>query len=133
MTFWEKIKGFLSNENTLLFAIVVLCSVCSFGLGRLSAMSEIDEPVEYIKASSSVARLVKTSTTGDKLSANVAQATVEPNTQEGQVTASKNGKNYYFESCSGAKRISEKNKITFSSAEEAEKAGYTISATCDAQ
>jgi len=48
------------------------------------------------------------------------------------VVASKNGTKYYFSWCSGISRISVANKVTFSSAKEAEKAGYTIAANCTA-
>ncbi len=44
--------------------------------------------------------------------------------------ASKNGQVYHLPHCSGAKNISEANKITFTSKEEAEAAGYRPAANC---
>lgn len=48
----------------------------------------------------------------------------------GKYVASRNGTKYYLPTCSGAKSISEANKIWFSTKEEAEKAGYAPSAAC---
>lgn len=50
----------------------------------------------------------------------------------GQVVASKSGTKYYFSHCSGASRISDANKIWFTSAVAAERAGYTLAANCRA-
>src|SRR3989339_570006 len=47
------------------------------------------------------------------------------------VVASSRGSKYYFAACSGAKSISPKNKITFTSPEEAEKRGYTQASGCE--
>lgn len=47
-----------------------------------------------------------------------------------KIVASKNGKKYYFEHCSGVKRIKEANKIWFSSEFEAKKAGLTLASNC---
>lgn len=44
--------------------------------------------------------------------------------------ASVNGTKYHLSWCSGAQRIKEQNKITFSSRKEAEDAGYTPAANC---
>jgi hypothetical protein len=50
--------------------------------------------------------------------------------QTGNIVASKNGTKYYYSWCGGASRISEKNKITFSSIEEARSLGYTPASNC---
>lgn len=44
--------------------------------------------------------------------------------------ASKNGAKYYYPWCSGAGRIKEENKIWFSSANEAQQAGFAPAANC---
>jgi len=44
--------------------------------------------------------------------------------------ASKNGKLYYKPSCPTVKRIKEENKVWFTTALEAEKAGYKLSTSC---
>jgi hypothetical protein len=48
----------------------------------------------------------------------------------GQVIAAKTGKKYYLPLCATAKKISEKNKIYFASAKEAERAGFTPASNC---
>ncbi|MEN9647778.1 MAG: Metal binding domain of Ada [Candidatus Parcubacteria bacterium] len=46
------------------------------------------------------------------------------------VYASKTGKKYYYNDCSGLARIKEANRVSFASAALAEQAGYTIAAHC---
>ena len=48
----------------------------------------------------------------------------------GKYFASKNGHKYYSAGCSAGKSIKQENRIYFSSAPEAEKAGYTSSSSC---
>jgi hypothetical protein len=47
------------------------------------------------------------------------------------VVASSRGSKYYFAACAGAKSISPKNRVTFTSPEEAERRGYTQAAGCE--
>ena len=49
---------------------------------------------------------------------------------KGLLVASKTGKKYHFPWCAGASQITDKNKIWFSSYEEAQKAGYTAAFNC---
>jgi len=48
----------------------------------------------------------------------------------GNYVASKTGKNYYFISCSGVKRIKEENRVFFNTKEDAENRGLIPSKTC---
>ncbi len=50
--------------------------------------------------------------------------------EKGDIVASSRGSKYYYVYCSGAKTLSESNKIYFSSEEEAEANGYTLSTSC---
>ncbi len=50
---------------------------------------------------------------------------------KGNYVASRSGSFYYLPSCSGAKRIKEKNQVWFQTKEEAEVRGLKPSATCD--
>ncbi len=50
--------------------------------------------------------------------------------QKGDIVASSRGSKYYYVYCSGAKSLSEANKIYFSSEEEAEANGYSLSTSC---
>ncbi|MFO0718953.1 MAG: hypothetical protein U0522_02915 [Candidatus Paceibacterota bacterium] len=107
--------------------ILILVAISSFGLGKISANRQERTPIilgafetpknPEIKGEISNIPAISTS---KKVS----------ETAGGVVIASKKGKNYYFPSCAGAKRIVEENKITFSSIAEAEKAGYKLGANC---
>ncbi|PIT91510.1 hypothetical protein COU17_00030 [Candidatus Kaiserbacteria bacterium CG10_big_fil_rev_8_21_14_0_10_49_17] len=112
----EKIKSF---EPLLLILAIILVGTAGFGLGRLSVLETATEPVwiEYPEGYSGE----------DILSASAARA---PEIAGGEVVASKNGSKYHYPWCSGAKRIAEKNLITFSSITEARAAGYEPAANC---
>jgi endonuclease YncB( thermonuclease family)/methylphosphotriester-DNA--protein-cysteine methyltransferase len=49
---------------------------------------------------------------------------------EGPVIGNKNSKKYHLTNCPGYKQVSEKNRVAFKSAEEAEAAGYTRASNC---
>ena len=103
-----------------LFLSLLICLVAalSFGLGRLSGQGR-GEPVrvEYDPALSTAAAAA---------SAPVLQSS------NGAVVGSKSGSKYHYPACPGAKQIKEANKISFSSKEVAEAAGYTLAANCKA-
>ena len=54
----------------------------------------------------------------------------EVGTQSGMYVASRSGSYYYLPTCSGAKRIKEKNQVWFVSREDAEARGLKPSASC---
>jgi hypothetical protein len=107
-------------EDLALALIIILVAASSFGLGRLSVTEKPREPL--------VIRGGKNNAALENLAA--AGATTASSNAEGPVVASKAGAKYHYPWCPGAKTISEKNKITFHNAEEAEKAGYTKANNC---
>ncbi len=118
---WEiiyKIKQGIENREFLIALLVLLVSLGSFGLGRLSKIEETKEPVriEYD---------VQKKTTEQSATVSLSAPLTEK-----LFVASKNGTKYHHPWCSGAERISEANKIWFNSKEEAEKAGYTPAQNC---
>lgn len=116
----EKIKDWaLRAEETPIFItlIIIMVAFASFGLGRLSLIDEKRAPVKIIVP---------------KEAGGTGSASAALSMPQTSVVASKNGAKYYFSWCSGISRISEANKVTFPSAKEAEKAGYTIAANCTA-
>ena len=132
----NKIKGIIGIDSTtfLLLCILVLVSLGSFGLGRLS-VSNTDEN-SSIKLENTSEGIVK-GEIGKSIKAESNMESVvgsmnkvEEIQKEKMYVASKNGKLYYAISCSGAKRISEKNRVWFASASDAEKSGYTPSSSC---
>lgn len=123
--FSNKIKGKINIDSYTLLClfIVVLVGLSSFGLGRLSV---IDNKSEDIKLENKSDQFVK-----NEVGKSGEQKIIEDiSSREKMYIASKNGKLYYGVTCSGAKRISEKNAIWFADKEEAEKAGYELSSSC---
>lgn len=106
-------------KDALLAAILVLSCGVSFGLGMLTEREGgkgTGFSIEYPAGA---------------LGAAVGAAGAPVATPEGaQYVASKNGTKYHALWCSGAKTISEANKIWFSTKEEAEARGYTPAANC---
>ncbi len=124
--FSNKIKGKLGIDTTTIMClfVLVLVAVSSFGLGRLSTYNK--NSFDSVSDNESI-QVVKS----EIGKSGEAQVLDEGDTQEKKMyIASKNGKLYYSIGCSGAKRISEKNAIWFASANDAEKAGYTIASSC---
>jgi len=108
-------------KRFFLSLVIILVALLAFGLGRLSGQGvhsgvSIDYDPNFLEASSTPERAQTAQTSA------VIEATV------GQVTASSKGTKYYYSTCKNT--ISAANKITFTSASEAEKAGYTLAANC---
>lgn len=112
----KKIKDIALNQSSYLTLVIVLVAVASFGLGRRSVSEEV-KPVGTAPA--------------DMESRGV-ESVVDDNisTSDTYYVASKNGEAYHLPFCSGAKRISEANLVTFASKAEAETAGYRPAANC---
>lgn len=112
----EKCKSLVARvpRDILYMATLLLASSLSFGLGFFAGLDARQENNISIEATPY---------------ASTATAVEFPE-QEGQVVASKSGTKYYFTHCSGAARISDANKVWFTSATTAEKAGYTLAVNC---
>lgn len=127
--FTDKIKGKLGIDvyTLICLCIVVLVGLASFGLGRLSAVDNADK--SNYKLGNDNTSLVKEEIGNSNLAEN--GIALDPSLSKKRMyVASKNGKLYYSVGCSGAKRISAKNEIWFATSSEAEKAGFTLSASC---
>ncbi len=120
-TFWQDNK-----REIWLSIIVILVAFSSFEIGRISVLEEKDYK-NSSNLSSGLLKIPKESQTAFAKETLKAQDAKDNNLQ---ITASKNGTRYYFSYCSGANRISAKNKIYFKSEEEAKKAGYTLASGC---
>lgn len=130
----EKLKDFLSGRYFVPI-VIILITIISFSLGRVSGLQEKREPVRIINNSSA-------NPLSASAKASDGQATSLPSLEQsaavgasdttsgGVVVASKNSTKYHYPWCSGAKRISPKNLISFNSIEEARASGYTPAANC---
>ena len=115
-------------KRYFLVLVVILVGALSFGLGRLSSQSrpsgvKIEYDPALIDGTSTKSAQASTDTS-------ISQTSTVINTEKGggRVFASSKGTRYYYEGCRNT--ISDKNKVYFNSASEAEAAGYTLAANC---
>ena len=110
------IEHFPLFKKLFLSIVIILVAVLSFGIGRLSVVDN-SQPIkiEYDPVISSQA------------SVSSALSNIE---NSSSVVVSKNGSKYHYQYCSGAKQITEGNKIIFATPSAAEVAGYTLASNC---
>jgi hypothetical protein len=132
---WEKIKGYGGIDKTgLLYVFLVLgVGIASFELGRLSMAGfgqDRRDNGNIIIYDTSKAYMTAAGAGGDASLPSDQPEGVVATAESGSYVASKSGKLYYTASCSGAKRILDKNKVWFDTAGDAEKSGYTRATSC---
>jgi len=107
----DKIKPI---ENDLIIVIIIiLVTFTVFGLYKLAELRGNKTPITIEKKIAAGEKSVLNAENTEKL-----------------FVASKNGTKYYYPWCSGVSRIKEENKVWFSSADEAKKAGFAPAANC---
>lgn len=124
----SRVKEFIQayEADIVLVIGILLVSIMSFGLGRLSAGRAEHTPIR-IEEKTGLA-----SYQPQPQSPTSSPAAPSPShSLQAQVVASKNGTRYYFPWCSGVKLIKESNKIRFTSEAEAKQAGYELAANCN--
>ncbi|HEY4480366.1 MAG TPA: hypothetical protein VJB58_02770 [Candidatus Paceibacterota bacterium] len=132
--FKAKLEAFLESRY-FLASVLVLVALASFFLGRISGATKTREPVRVYNSNNSLPNSSLNLREGSSApletqqnSASLISGTSYPSAET--VVASKNGTKYHYPWCAGAKQITEKNKITFNSIEEARAKGYTPAANC---
>lgn len=124
----EKIKLFLESEkgkDILVIMIVILVGLGSFELGRLSKETNSEGiKIEYPSQNQTKTANVISATESDS---------GRPTSEKSNKTffASSRGSKYYSISCSAGKTIKQENRVYFTTGEEAEVAGYTLSSSCN--
>lgn len=93
--------------------VVILVSLLSFGVGRLTTTQR-----EGVKINFDQSLLQNT----------VSTASVASAVSAGKISASVNGTRYYYPHCKST--VSEKNKVFFDTAAQAEEAGYELAVNC---
>lgn len=124
----EKIKQFIESEkgkDILIVVIVILVGLGSFELGRLSKGNtssgvKILNEIQSANVISATNNLEVLPSSGEKTSKSVSK----------NFFASSKGTKYYSIGCSAGKTIKQENRIYFSTGDEAQKAGYTLSSSC---
>lgn len=107
-----QIKGIYNIDKFFLGALIVLLSLSSFSLGRLSKI--FDDRPEF-----SFQNLPGLETN-----------TLNPVVSTGTIVATKGGKKYYFVWCKAVVNLKEQNKIYFNSEDDAKRAGKTLANNC---
>lgn len=119
-----KIKQFLESDrgkDISTVIIVILVGLASFELGRLSKGNDGSGiKIEYPNQEANVVSSVESSS----LLQNIRTSTGK------NFFASSKGSKYYPVGCAGGQNIKQENKIYFATREEAERAGYELSASC---
>jgi len=128
----EKIKQFIQGEkgkDILTVLIVILVGLGSFMLGRLSkgnVPQDTQAPYANQDNGNQDANVVSAS--------NVIQQGESPTSGSSSnepFFGSSKGKKYYTTNCSAGKTIKQENKIYFATEVAAQKAGYTLSSSCN--
>lgn len=120
----EKIKSFIESEkgkDILIVIIVIMVGLGSFELGRLS------------KETTSGGLKIEYPDQNTNQPANVVSAIPDVGrpTSDKTFFASSRGSKYYTTSCSAGKTIKQENRVYFTTGEEAQRAGYTLSSSCN--
>lgn len=121
----KKVKEW--QTEIILSATVILVSFLSFQAGKIYYLGQSTNPL--VVQSANMAEILVPEE-GSTAPSSTPQTLLKPNALNLQVVASKNSDKYHFLWCSGAAKISSKNKITFASETEAIAAGYTLAANC---
>ena len=127
----SKLLEFIKNKQSelVLGIAVTLISIIAFESGKISALRHLKEPLEIKNSLTNTYENSNMSNQSQKNSIRQNKAgTILKN--DFHVVASKNSMAYHFSWCSGAKRIKEENKITFSSEQDAKNRGYTLASNC---
>ncbi len=129
----EKIKQFIESDkgkDILIVIIVILVGLGSFELGRLSKEnSSSGVKIEYPNQDSAQGT-EQASNAVSAVSSSIARTS--NSTPAGKnYFASSRGSKYYTLGCSAGKSIKQSNRVYFATSDEAEKAGYTLSSSCN--
>lgn len=114
------IKKWIIDDSLFYCIALILISIGSFGLGRLSINATVAPGLPTQSAGISVVN--------DPTQTNT--ASVVNNEGRALFVGSKNGTKYHALNCPGASQIKEENKVSFSSEEEAKAQGYSPAANC---
>jgi hypothetical protein len=141
--FGRKIKSWAASRqgrDVYIVTLIIVVGFGAFGLGRLSVSqndSTSSVQLVYPRGESGTVSVVPASILSPK-SSSVSTPSIKSDlslqnsvdNSGKDIVASSRGSKYYYTWCSGAKNLSEANKIFFSTESEAEAAGYSKSTSC---
>ena len=121
------VKQFLGSEkgkDIVIVFIVILVGLGSFELGRLSKENNKEGlKIEYTDPNMTQTANIISTVSNDENGASI-------NNTGKNFFASSRGSKYYSLGCSAGKTIKQENRVYFTTGEEAEVAGYTLSSSC---
>lgn len=133
----DKIKGTRAIDKVTIMYLLLVVGVgtSAFGLGRLSVDTKPSTGSLRLQEQTATASLSgieehytsKNVSQSSRLTTSVSSST---SSTSKNFVASKHGKLYYPKACKGANRIKPENEVWFSTATDAEKAGYTSAPSC---
>lgn len=129
---YKKLKSHLGNDAIFMAVLLLLVGIVSFGLGRLSVDDTWAEKTSSTKiglVSGALMPIVATTSSSSSEVVAVPLLSV-PAVDNARYVGSKSGTKYHLVTCPGAKQIKLENKIYFTTATEAEAAGYSKAANC---
>lgn len=113
----QKFKDVIAEDVYFFSLLIIVVSILSFGLGRLS-MQDIATSQQAAVQLTQKAQILPEPTLSDSGELNQ------------QLVGSKNGTKYHALWCPGATQIKDANKIYFASVQEAHAKGYSPAANC---
>ena len=134
----EKIKHFLSSQkgkNILTVLILILVGLGSFSLGRMSkgsyeAKLSPQYSSEMAQKAVSEVNSANTGQTSQKGVSGVSASSGASVPAGKNFFASSRGTKYYPVGCPAGQNLKPDNRVYFTTGEEAQKAGYTLSSSC---
>jgi uncharacterized protein YpmB len=117
-------------EIILLIISAILIGGSAYFIGKIQTLESRSNTIQVVYPDA-IAIKTDAINTPNQVVASINGA-VETNSPIGKIIASKNGKRYYYESCSGINRIKPENRIYFDTKEQAEAKGLTLASGCKA-
>ena len=126
----DKIK--IYQYHIFLALCIGLISFISFNLGKISALEKsplkiTESKVNGLNTNANLKADIYNATTDNLQPTDINQKKLDTRVV---VSKSSTSKKYHYTWCASAGKIKETNKLWFNSAEEAEKAGYTLAGNC---
>ena len=132
----EKLKSILADDTLFIALLLCFVAIASFGLGRVSVGERNESTpaarVQFVATSSVLVPLptLVPASSSQAQGASVVTATTPASAISGPYVGSKTGTKYYLDTCAGAKRIKDENKVFFATEHDAAAAGYTPASNC---
>lgn len=130
-------KTLFTQDRLLVSLIIILVGFLTYGVGKLTTLKSQNNEVKIIYPEGGAVKGVSTSTVPNNTKIQItpttqAQKNISSQSEDTSsvVVASKSGTKYHYPWCSGAKRISPANLVTYASIDDARKAGLTPAANC---